>query len=81
MGHSFDQSSQRSRWRRRSIIATRDPPTHLRALRLLRALQLDVAAPIGVAEWRRWIEVRTAEEDDVHGDVIGDQLDDPTKLR
>src|SRR6185503_21197160 len=57
-----------------------DPGAHHGRLRLLESRHLHVAAPIGGSKrWRR-VEVRAAEEDDVHGDVVGDQLDHPSEL-
>jgi len=48
---------------------------------LLECGHLDVAAPVGVSE-RRWgVEVGAAEKDDVHGNVVGGELDDPAELR
>src|SRR5918994_7214266 len=57
-----------------------DPLVHLRPLRLLQDLQLDVAGPFGGSKRRRRVELRTAEEDDIHGDVVGDHLDDPPEF-
>src|SRR5918994_1006354 len=57
-----------------------DPLVHLRSLRLFQGLHLDVAGPVGVSERRRRVEFRSAEEDDIHGDVVGDHLDDPPEF-
>ena len=43
---------------------------HLRPLRLVQRCQLDVACPFGGSKWRQRVELRTAEEDDIHGDII-----------
>src|SRR4029453_8179867 len=57
-----------------------DPLVHLRSLRLLQGLHLDVAAPVGGSKRRRRVEVCAAEEDDIRGDVVGDHLDDPPEF-
>jgi hypothetical protein len=57
-----------------------DPLVHLRSLRLLQGVQLDVAGPFRGSKRRRRVEFRTAEEDDIHGDVVGDHLDDPPEF-
>jgi hypothetical protein len=53
------------------------PLTQLRSLPLLQGGDLDVEGPVGGSEWRRGVEVRAAEEDDIHGNVVGGYLDDP----
>src|SRR5581483_5814596 len=58
-----------------------DPCVQLRSLSLLQRGHLDVPGPAGGSE-RRWgVEVCTAEEDDVHRNVVGGQLDDPAEFR
>src|SRR5918996_4049404 len=57
-----------------------DPLVHLPSLRLLRGLHLDVAGPFGGSKRRRRVEFRAAEEDHIHGDVVGDHLDDPPEF-
>ena len=47
------------------------------SLPLLRGGDLDVASPVGDSEWRLGVEVRAAEEYDIHGIVVGGYLDDP----
>src|SRR5262245_8034332 len=49
-----------------------NPFEHLWSLRLLQGLHLDVAASVGGSERRRLLEFRAAEEDDIHGHVVGD---------
>src|SRR5215218_3609888 len=57
-----------------------DPLVQLRSLCLLESGHLDVPGPIGGSEWRWRVEICTTEEDDVHRNVIGGQLDDPAKF-
>src|SRR5262249_35839611 len=57
------------------------PLEHLRSLRLRQGLHLDVAAPVGGSERRRRVEFRAAEENHIHGHVVGNHFDDPTDLR
>src|SRR6266700_3407817 len=54
-----------------------DPLVQLWSLCLLQSGHLDVSGPVGGSKWRWGVEVCTAEEDDVHGNVVGGQLDDP----
>src|SRR5438445_13385560 len=66
---------------------TRDAPrllhplVHLRSLRLLQVLHLDVAGASGGSERRRRVEFRAAQEEDIQGDVVGDHLNDPPEFR
>lgn len=57
-----------------------DPLSQGGLLRVAEGRQLDVARPIGGAEWRRRVEVGAPQEDDVYGDVLGNHLDDPAEL-
>lgn len=71
---------------RRPLLPTRraarflDPLMQLRSLRFLDGSHLEVPGPVGGPKWRRAVEVRTAQENDIDGDVIGGQLDDPPQL-
>src|SRR6516162_8263162 len=58
-----------------------NPFEHLWSLRLLQGLHLDVAASVGGSERRRRVEFRAAEENHIHGHIVGDHLDDPPELR
>jgi hypothetical protein len=46
----------------------------------LQGRQLDVTTPIRCSKRRRRVEVRPAQEDDVHGDGVGRHLDDPPEF-
>ena len=65
----------------RHALRLLDPAAHLRSQRLLDSLHLHVPAPVGSSERRGIVEVRTTQEHDVHGDVVGNHLDDPAELR
>ena len=58
-----------------------DPLLELRSLRLLQAGDLDVPGPVGRTERGRGLEVGAAEEDDIHGNVVGGYFDDPPEFR
>src|ERR1700694_3498975 len=57
-----------------------DPLVQLWSLCLLQSGHLDVPGPVGGSEWRWGVEVCTAEEDDIHRNVVGGQLYDPAKF-
>jgi hypothetical protein len=61
-------------WRAAGLLY---PLVQLWSLSLLLGGDLDVAGPVGGSEWRRGVEVRAAEEDDIYGNVVGGYLDDP----
>src|SRR6516162_2304871 len=58
-----------------------NPFEHLWSLRLLQGLHFDVAASVGGSERRRRVKFRAAEENHIHGHIVGDHLDDPPELR
>src|SRR6266566_6060441 len=47
---------------------------------LIQSGHLDVPGPVGGPEWRWGVEVCTAEEDDIHRNVVGGQLYYPAKF-
>src|SRR5262249_12626821 len=64
----------------RSAARFLDPRVQLWSLCLLQSRHFDVPGPVGGSEWRWGGEVCAAEEDDVHRDVVGGQVDDPAKF-
>src|SRR5580704_189008 len=61
-------------WRAAGLLY---PVVQLWPVPLLQGGHLDVAGPAGSSEGRWGFEVRAAEEDDIHRDVVGGYLDDP----
>jgi hypothetical protein len=47
----------------------------------MQSFHLPVAVPSGASKWRRRVEVRAAEEDNVYGNVVRDELDNPPEFR